>query len=275
MTTSDSAVGPDAPTLDRVFRILFWVFVASMGFSLAGSALLHFVPSTMRVFAPYYQTLVKVPTWTYMGLQPVLPFLLYWKQLGKSASILFFAWGALIGLTAELVGTSTGFPFGAYHYTDWLGPKLLDHVPYFIPPSWYAMGILSYDLAGRLGVSRTQRIILVAVYLVLWDVALDPAMSTAFPFWLYDGEGMLYRMPAMNWLGWFVTGIVIGWGFDVLSGKRPEGNLKWVAWLWLLNGLFPLSISLLYGFWAAVLFGVLALPIPLLAIWSRRERSIG
>ena len=60
-----------------------------------------------------------------------------------------------------------------------------------------------------------------------------------------------------------------------ISGKRPEGDLKWVGWLWLLNGLFPLSLSLLYGFWAAVLFGVLALPIPFLAIWSRRDTSGG
>lgn len=267
-------IAPAQPSLEggveRAFRLLFWVFVGAMGFSLAGSALLHFVPAAMGVFGPYYATLVKIPTWTYMGLQPILPFLYYWKRLGWANSLVYLAWGSFIGLFAELLGTTTGVPFGAYSYTDWLGPKILDHVPYFIPPSWYAMSVLSYDLASRLGLGRLQRVLLVGLYLVLWDVALDPAMSTAFPFWHYESEGMLYRMPALNWPGWFVTGIAIGWGFDILAGTRPHGELKWVGWLWLLNGLFPLCLSLLYGLWAAVLFGILALPLPFLAIWSRR-----
>ena len=268
-----TAPTPPRAATERWFRILFWIFTGSIVFSLAGTALLRFVPSVMGVFAPVYAYLVRVPTWTYMTFLPLLPFLLYLPRIGWARSLLFFAWGSLIGLTMELAGTNTGIPFGPYGYTDWLGPKILDDVPYFIPPSWYAMSLLSYDLAGRLGLGRAQRIAVTAVYMVLWDVALDPAMSTAFPFWYYADDGMLYNMPASNWVGWLVTAAVIAWGYEVLAGAPPRGPIRWVGWVWLLNGLFPLGLSLLYGMGAAVLFGLFALPIPFLALRARAASS--
>ena len=50
----------------------------------------------------------------------------------------------------ELIGTSTGFPFGPYSYTSFLGIKILDHVPYSIPLSWFYMGFTSYILASMI-----------------------------------------------------------------------------------------------------------------------------
>ncbi len=46
----------------------------------------------------------------------------------------------------ENMGVATGFPFGPYHYTDALGPKL-GYVPLMIGPAYLGVGYLSWVLA--------------------------------------------------------------------------------------------------------------------------------
>jgi hypothetical protein len=64
-------------------------------------------------------------------------------------AILASAWGwrktitsfAIVGVLsyfAEFIGSKTGFPFGAYHYTDVLQPQL-GGVPLLIPLAWMMM----------------------------------------------------------------------------------------------------------------------------------------
>ena len=46
-------------------------------------------------------------------------------ELGVRKAMLFIITTLTIGFLAELLGTSTGFPFGKYYYTDFLVPKCL------------------------------------------------------------------------------------------------------------------------------------------------------
>ena len=252
----------------RLFTVCFWTFVGAIGFSVAGSLLLKLVPAAMDLFGPYYVPLVQTPTWTYMALLPVLPVLMYGRSLGWARMAFFVLWGCLIGGMSELVGTTTGFPFGAYSYGFWLGPKLLDHVPYFIPPSWFALSILSLDLARRITTRRWERILAATVFMVLWDVSLDPAMSRAFPFWTYPDGGFYYGMPASNWAGWFGVTFVIVAGYEILGGGL-EASSRWAPWLYFLNCAFPLAICLVQGLYAAVFIGAIATALPLLAVYGR------
>lgn len=255
----------------RSFQFAYWIFLGSIFFSLAGTLLLVVFPSLMGVFGPYYQTLVKAPTWTFMALLPVLSLLMYYPQMGWQRLAFFFGWGCFIGGASELLGTTTGFPFGEYLYTFWLGPKLLDHVPYFIPPSWFALAIITHDLASRLTERRLGRILLASLFMVLWDVSLDPAMSRAFPFWTYPEGGFFYGMPLSNWLGWFGVSAVIIAGYEWLGGGPPPQS-RWAAPMFLWNCLFPLLLSLFYGLYVAVLVGIIATAAPLIAV-ARAERT--
>src|SRR5262249_35109879 len=56
-------------------------------------------------------------------------------QLGPRRTLIFFACATVISAAAELTGTKTGWPFGGYEYTNFLGPKLLGRVPAAIPLS--------------------------------------------------------------------------------------------------------------------------------------------
>ena len=272
MTATPRIAPQAAGRLDAFFRVALWVFIGTIVFSLAGSLFLKLFPESMVFFGPYYPTLVKAPTWMYMALLPVLAVLLYAPVLGWRRMAFFAVWGSVIGGASELIGTTTGFPFGAYEYTSWLGPKLFGHVPYFIPLSWFAMSIVSLDLAQRVVGSRLGRIALGALFMVIWDVSLDPAMSRAFPFWIYPEGGFFYGMPLSNWLGWFGVSLVILSGYEWIGGGLPASR-RWAPALYLLNALFPLLLSPLYGLYGAFVIGALALAIPFLLLHFRRPAA--
>ncbi|MFQ3611285.1 MAG: carotenoid biosynthesis protein [Fimbriimonadales bacterium] len=145
---------------------------------------------------------------------------------------------------AELIGTLTGFPFGAYEYTERLGPKFLGHVPYLIPPSWFMMLYPAFHIAYLLGVPRRALPFVVALLLTWWDVAMDPAVSTvmgnpgtvAFAYWLWKEEGQFYGMPLHNWLGWYGVSLLLAWVFlKVVPEWRPSQSLAPLA-IWLIQG---------------------------------------
>jgi putative membrane protein len=270
------------PAIRLGFRVAFGLFLVSIAFSVAGTLLLNVAPQAAGVALGwiYERTglampdLIKGSTWAYMVLLPVLTFLLYLPQLGLRRSALFFLWASAVGAAAELVGTQTGVPFGAYSYGDLLGPKILGHVPWLIPPSWYAMSLVSYDLARRLRLPVWGTVGAGALLMVLWDVALDPAMSTAFPFWRFEADGVYFGMPLENWAGWLLTSAVIVWGYHkLLGGLRGEAGAA--PALWATNVLFPVFICLAYGVAWAGAVGLVALAVPFVVLRLRRAKPGG
>ena len=75
--------------------------------------------------------------------------------LGPRRTLVFFAAAVAVSLVAELIGTKTGWPFGAYEYARTLGPMVADRVPVAIPLSWFYLGLTSY-LLGRLILARRR-----------------------------------------------------------------------------------------------------------------------
>src|SRR4051794_13645020 len=107
-------------------------------------------------------------------------------------------------LVSELAGTTVGFPFGAYSYTEALGPKWFAHVPMLIPLSWFLMAVPSFAIAGLLTSRALGRVAVGSVVLLSWDLALDPAMSFATKYWVWGEPGAYYGMPWLNLFGWYV-----------------------------------------------------------------------
>jgi putative membrane protein len=272
-------------TVELVFKYAFWLFVGAISFSIAGMLILKLVPSSIAYFGPYYDKLIKTPTWTYMSMLPILALMMYGPALGWRRMVLYAAWGCVIGGASELIGTTGwatvgGFemPFGGYDYhPNLLGAKIAGHVPYFIPPSWFAMAIVSFDLARRATGSAVGRVLLGTLFMVLWDVSLDPAMNNAYPFWTYDlGTGFwtgdfFYGMPLSNWAGWLVVSLVIVAGFEAFGGL-PVAS-AWAPWVYFLNCFFPLMISLVEGLEGAFVWGALATAVPYVCLVLARRHS--
>jgi putative membrane protein len=186
-----------------------------------------------------------------------------------------------ISLTSELLGTSTGFPFGNYSYLNGLGYKIAGLVPFTIPLSWFYLGISAYLLArgGILGYRPTWwkqllAIVMGALLLMSWDFVLDPAMSqTAMPFWYWHKPGAFFGMPYQNFLGWFGTGMVFMtvasffWRRQERVQQLSRQRLLLPLVVYLANFTFALLMSVAGGIYIPILLGILVGAIPAVLCW--------
>jgi putative membrane protein len=202
-------------------------------------------------------------------------------QWGRAFGLL--AAGTLISLASELIGTTTGFPFGHYSYTTLLGYRIADLVPFPIPLSWFYMVYSSLAITGRIlppeSDQQTKMIwsLFGGAVLTAWDVSMDPAMSRATTHWLWQTSGTFYGMPLTNWVGWFLTGTLVSRAMLAIVPPRDFAARVSPATLPLLiyaaNGLMPIAICLRHGLWWAAILGAVAMGLPLAAA-ARRERAL-
>ena len=218
------------------------------------------------------------------------------SRLGWRRALTLFAAAFGLSLGAELLGTTTGFPFGPYAYTTQLGYLVGGRVPFNIPTSWFFMLYASLAICGRLltarddARSRWKWAAAAALVLTAWDVSMDPAMvSTTHWLWHLPNvadasivrrialSNLFYGMPLTNWLGWLLTGMLIS---RVLLAIVPPST--WVARvspsrlplaLYAVNGVFPILVCVGRGMWWAVVLGAVAMAVPLAL--ALRQKAAG
>nr|WP_309231696.1 carotenoid biosynthesis protein [Nocardia sp. SYP-A9097] len=177
-----------------------------------------------------------------------------------------------IGLVAEIVGTATGVPFGAYEYASGrLGAEVAG-VPLVVPLAWtggiYPVWMVAGLLSSRVGV----RVSLTALGAVGWDLFLDPQMVADGQWhWTAGAPGLpgLGQIPYTNYLGWLAVALVMAallelW--DRTAGDSGQARVVPVAvflWTWLGSALahavfLGLPVSAIYGFAG---LGVLGIPL--------------
>src|SRR4051794_3772419 len=130
--------------------------------------------------------------------------------LGWRGTLIFFVLACGLSLSAELIGTGNGYPFGNYEYTSGLGYKVLGRVPFSIPLSWFYMGLACFMLGSGLARRHPVWSVVCGAYLLTaWDLVLDPAMAhpgLALNFWVWHQSGPYFGMPVQNFAGWTATG---------------------------------------------------------------------
>lgn len=195
--------------------------------------------------------------------------------VGWRRVLTFFALATTLSLTIELLGTGTGWPFGAYEYTGGLGFKILGRVPYSIPLSWFYMGLASYFLAGLMVEGRWSRsaqrghlrsvagVLLGAWLLVVWDLVLDPAMAhEALPmtFWVWNQQGPYFGMPVQNFVGWAGTALLF-MGLSRWLWRIEPGRERVVPWvplgIYVANTAFAAVLSASVGLWIPIVLSVI------------------
>jgi len=203
-----------------------------------------------------------------------------YRTLGLWHWLTFMLPAVCLSLSSELLGTSTGFPFGHYAYLSGLGYKIAGLVPFTIPLSWFYLGLVCY-LIARAGLETTQTpgwvrhlgaIALGALLLTSWDFVLDPAMSqTAFPFWEWQQPGAFFGMPYQNFAGWMGTGAVfmsiaaLLWQKAPINLERVHLGLPLIVYL--SNFAFAAIMSIAAGIWIPVFLGLLLGIVPVLILW--------
>jgi carotene biosynthesis associated membrane protein len=196
-------------------------------------------------------------------------------SVGVRRTLLFFIAATLISATAELTGTKTGWPFGGYEYTGFLGWKLMGRVPYTVPLSWFYMGFASFLLATKI-IQQTARknttllsIVLGAWLLMAWDLVLDPAMASEkmsiMHFWVWKEHGAYFGMPLRNLAGWLGTGLVfIAVGRTVWARAYDARVMDaWIPFgVYAVNVLWAMALSLSVGLWPTALAAIALSLIP-------------
>lgn len=168
----------------------------------------------------------------------------------------------VLSFTSEHVGTGYGIPFGGYAYSGLLGVRVGPRVPALIPLSWFLMALPAWCLARAVAPDRmVLRLALGSWGLVLWDLALDPAMSFLTPYWRWEETGPYYGMPWSNLLGWFATGGVLMLALDLVSDRLRLDALptRWMAVFYGLVLSLPLGMLAVAGAWTAVVVTLTAL----------------
>ncbi len=134
----------------------------------------------------------------------------------------------------ENLSIMTGFPFGWYHYSDALGPKLF-LVPLLIGPAYFGMGYLSWTLARAILGDEDARLVgplsfaaptIASFIMVFWDLTIDPMASTINGSWVWRDGGSYFGVPVSNFLGWYLTVYVFFQCFALYARGRPASYTK-------------------------------------------------
>ncbi len=208
------------------------------------------------------------------------------RVLGWRTWLGFLIPSVLISVGSELLGTSTGFPFGDYSYLSGLGYKIGGLVPFTIPLSWFYVGLSAY-LIARSGLKVAEKPTLIrhvgaiaigALLFTSWDFALEPAMSqTAFPFWYWETPGDFFGTPYRNYAGWFGTSALfmsvaaLIWSPKPIKLWREQLTLPLIVYV--SNFVFAAGLSLGNGFIVPVSLGLILGVVPAIALWLKSSTA--
>jgi putative membrane protein len=110
----------------------------------------------------------------------------------------------------EIVGVTTGWPYGYFEYGIDLGP-MLGGVPVALPVFFLPLVANAYLLCllllGPLADRAIPRLLSVIALVLAMDVVLDPG-AVALGFWRYEGGGAFYGVPWSNYAGWVLSATV-------------------------------------------------------------------
>jgi uncharacterized membrane protein len=153
-------------------------------------------------------------------------------RYGWRGIAVFIAVCLVVSNVLENTSILTGFPFGHYHYTNALGPKLF-LVPLLIGPAYFATGYFAWVIGNvlvgevRRGSSAFTTVVvpvMAAFVMVMWDLTLDPRASTIEHQWIWEQGGGYFGVPLTNYLGWFFTVYVFLQLFALYVRFAPSGQ---------------------------------------------------
>lgn len=159
---------------------------------------------------------------------------------GTKGIATFTAYCLGIGCIAESASLVTGFPFGHYHFTAAMGPKLFD-IPILLALAYLGIGYVSWILAVLIlgyrnlpirGTRLASTPLLASLIMLAWDVAMDPDWSTLDRIWIWHSGGAYFGVPLSNFVGWFLTAFLYYLAFALYCrtktiSSQPTSQVFW------------------------------------------------
>jgi uncharacterized membrane protein len=151
---------------------------------------------------------------------------------GLCDMIVFAVICLVVGNAIENVGVLTGVPFGQYHYSDLLGPKLF-LVPMLIGPAYFGTGYLAWMLARvmledadqpRLRHSIFTVPLIASFAMASCNLSYDPIVATVRQLWIWKEGGSYFGVPLTNFFGWFLTAYMFFQLYALYLRHRENGH---------------------------------------------------
>ncbi len=255
-------------------RAASWLIAANFAlvvFSLLGTATLRFhFPTPAMDFA----RLAGIVAQANILIGTSAAFLVMAAGQGGRRALKLLALSALVGGGSEWLCIATGFPYGSYSYTPLLGVAV-GGLPVTIPLAWFMVTSTSIHLARQFVSKSLGATVLAGVLVTLWDLVLDPAMTTGFAAWQWHDTGPYYGIPFTNFAGWFTVSVLIAGLFTVLSGVWRPDRSPHSLWLYVVQGGLPAGLALLHGRAPAAIIWALGTGLLCVGLYLRRPGTGG
>ena len=135
-----------------------------------------------------------------------------------------------LALAVETCGAKTGFPFGAYTYTDRFGPSI-GVVPMTIPLAWQVVLTNALFIVRAIAphLPRAGEAAAVGLIGTLYDAVLEPFAVRVKGYWFW--RNATGAVPSQNYLAWFIVGSLLVLVFAPTSAKIKRRDLRPVVLL--------------------------------------------
>jgi uncharacterized membrane protein len=159
---------------------------------------------------------------------------------GAKAALKFVLLAVTMGWFAEQMGSSYGWFFGSYTYTEVLGWRLGD-VPMIIPLMWFALCYAAYvigyfavwHLPSTASASLPQALfmsLIAAMLVTAYDLGADPYMVFVLKAWIMTKtDGWWFGETLQGFVGWMTVSLAIVFCFHVAVRKSvltPDGSFS-------------------------------------------------
>ena len=168
--------------------------------------------------------------WTtniFLALEAAVTFMFLSGSAEKKSAAVTAVIILVLAFTIELLGVKTGFPFGAYSYTNTLRPQLFG-VPLAITLSWFTIAVNAYLVSKffLFGLNKFFVLFISAVIILAIDLLLEPFASIN-GYWVWETG----KIPLINYLSWFVSGFIFSYLLDrfVLWNRNVFLNMNFIT----------------------------------------------
>ena len=150
--------------------------------------------------------------------------------LGARTSWIFLAIAAVLGWLAEQAGSTLGWFFGSYHYTDVLGPRL-GAVPMVIPLMWFGLAYIGFLMASLVlwrqpvppasgWKAGALAALLASMIVTAFDLGADPYFVYVLKAWIMtEKDGGWFGETVKGFEGWMIVSFTIVAVFQAIA--RP------------------------------------------------------
>ena len=181
----------------------------------------------MESLQPFFSTCLSWGDFIFHALAAVNLLFAMGLYLGWKRTWISFAVIGLLSATVETIGARTGFPFGAYFYTDRMGPMIAETLPLAIPLAWWNILSSFFLLVRHFQPKLSPRFtcLAVAALATILDWIMEPFAWRIKGYWIWTAGSI----PLQNYLAWFTLSFLLCRLSPMYSCYRPLLDKRIIA----------------------------------------------